>query len=63
MNPLKQGLKQNILYLLQGFLTVKEVNPLKQGLKLFVLLVTAVVVFDFVKEVNPLKQGLKPPFF
>ena len=35
MNPLKQGLKPDVLYLIVNNpdYVVKEVNPLKQGLK------------------------------
>ena len=59
MNPLKQGLKrQMILTDINCAISVKEVNPLKQGLK---PVGAQFVPFNnhFVKEVNPLKQGLK----
>ena len=58
MNPLKQGLKQELKLTEKGFNEdVKEVNPLKQGLKL--LPCSGIIVKNsLVKEVNPLKQGL-----
>ena len=57
-NPLKQGLKQLILRVLDAkFPYVEEANPLKQGLKPSISPIYC--SFSIVEEANPLKQGLK----
>ena len=56
-NPLKQGLKQQILPPLAWAQVIEKKNPLKQGLKPEVLEKQEVI--SVIEKKNPLKQGLK----